>query len=383
MIADQLNADETLSAANVRFVPENTKDIDFEIQNALGKQGIVGVVMTPTANYIGNTSEGELAYDLRDITIQIVENPPVNRGLSASITALDAAQKAQELLSAPKFTTFGIMNPVSIEQGEENSLIVAQAKFNCNIHATRTPPPPVFQENQVMVFADGSIMPILYPSSPENVDETINEPLTGLNRDRIVELVINNYAGQYAFAGSWHLKRICIGSGVQSNGLSEDAFINCPEVELMYFKGKTLSQVEQMANYPWGLTDTSVIKAELEEQTQPLVWTPGGYNSNGALSPGVFYSSDYIPVEPSHNITWKWGDRALGGNPPCFMLTYNADKQLLTYWTPNVATGQRTFNVGAQAHYIRYSVMDGFQNTTFVKDETTGKYIVRNGEIIL
>lgn len=56
MIADQLNADETLSAANVRFVPENTKDIDFEIQNALGKQGIVGVVMTPTANYIGNTS---------------------------------------------------------------------------------------------------------------------------------------------------------------------------------------------------------------------------------------------------------------------------------------------------------------------------------------
>lgn len=264
VIADQLNADETLSAANVRFVPENTKDIDFEIQNALGKQGIVGLVMTPTANYIGNTSEGELAYDLRDITIQIVENPPVNRGLSASITALDAAQKAQELLSAPKFTTFGIMNPVSIEQGEENSLIVAQAKFNCNIHATRTPPPPVFPENQVMVFADGSIMPILYPSSPENVDMTINEPLTGLNRDRIVELVINNYAGQYAFSGSWHLKRICIGSGVQSNGLSEDAFVNCPEVELMYFKGKTLGQVEQMANYPWGLTNTDVIKAELD-----------------------------------------------------------------------------------------------------------------------
>lgn len=66
----------------------------------------------------------------------------MNRGLSASITALDAAQKAQELLSAPKFTTFGIMNPVSIEQGEEQGLIVAQAKFNCNIHATRTPPPP-------------------------------------------------------------------------------------------------------------------------------------------------------------------------------------------------------------------------------------------------
>lgn len=33
------------------------------------------------------------------------------------------------------------MNPVSIEQGEENNLIVAQAKFNCNIHATRQPEP--------------------------------------------------------------------------------------------------------------------------------------------------------------------------------------------------------------------------------------------------
>ena len=71
------------------------------------------------------------------------------------------------------------------------------------------------------------------------------------------------------------------------------------------------------------------------------------------------------------------------GNPPCYMLTYNADKQLLTYWTPNGVTGQRTLNVGVNAHYIRYTVIDGFQNTTFVKDETTGKYLVKNGEIIL
>ena len=40
------------------------------------------------------------------------------------MTALDAAQKAQELLSSPLFTTFGVMNPVSIEQGEDSGLIV-------------------------------------------------------------------------------------------------------------------------------------------------------------------------------------------------------------------------------------------------------------------
>jgi len=60
---------------------------------------------------------------------------PVNRGLPNSTTALDAAQRAQEILASPNFTTFGVMNPVSIEQGEDSGLIVCQAKFNCNVHA--------------------------------------------------------------------------------------------------------------------------------------------------------------------------------------------------------------------------------------------------------
>lgn len=135
IIADQLNSDEMLSAAGVVFIPENAKDIDYEVGNALGKQGIVGVVMTPRADYIGITARGEVAYDLRDLTVQIVENVPVNRGLSASVTALDAAQRAQEILASPNFTTFGVMNPVSIEQGEDSGLIVCQAKFNCSVRA--------------------------------------------------------------------------------------------------------------------------------------------------------------------------------------------------------------------------------------------------------
>lgn len=63
-------------------------------------------------------------------------------------------------------------------------------------------------------------------------------------------------------------------------------------------------------------------------------------------------------------------------------MTYNDDKQIVTYWSPNGATGQRTFNVGADASYLRYSVIAGFQDTTFVKDETTGRYLVKNGKII-
>lgn len=124
MICDQLNSDQVFSDAKVLFIPENNKDIEFEVSNALRRQGIVGLCMVPTATYQGVTAPGELAYDLRDLTVQIVENVPVNRGLPDSITALDAAQRVQELLSSPIFTKFGVMCPTTIEQGEDSGLIV-------------------------------------------------------------------------------------------------------------------------------------------------------------------------------------------------------------------------------------------------------------------
>lgn len=58
-----------LSAANVAFIAENSKDIDYEVENALRRQGIVGIIMTPKADYIGTTARGEVAYDLRDLTV--------------------------------------------------------------------------------------------------------------------------------------------------------------------------------------------------------------------------------------------------------------------------------------------------------------------------
>lgn len=120
--------------------------------------------------------------------------------------------------------------------------------------------------------------------------------------------------------------------------------------------GKTMEQIQAMADYPWGISNTNIIEGD----TQALEWIPGGYISNGNIAPGVFYTPDYIPVEKNHNITWKWANINIGAYVQCYLLTYNADKQLLTYWTPNGATGQRTFNVGANAAYLRYSVIDGF-----------------------
>lgn len=132
-IADQLNSYGRL-AGRVYFVPENQKDIDFQIKNALGKQGIVGVVMTPKAYYQGISHDKAQAWDLRDVTVQIIENPIVNRTSPGDrITALDAALYASEAMSSPLYSKFGEYCPRQIEQGENGGLLVAQFKFDCTV----------------------------------------------------------------------------------------------------------------------------------------------------------------------------------------------------------------------------------------------------------
>ena len=139
-VCEALNNDDILSG-KVTFISENSKDIDYEIKNAIGRQGIVGVVMTPEATYQGVTDKGEQVWDLRDFTVQVVENPIINRGQPnyANITAHDAVTRATEVLADPRFGLFGQYCPTTIEQGEDEGLIVALAKFNCQIHAYRTP----------------------------------------------------------------------------------------------------------------------------------------------------------------------------------------------------------------------------------------------------
>lgn len=67
-VCEALNNDDVLSG-KVTFISENSKDIDYEIKNAIGRQGIVGVVMTPEATYQGITDKGEQVWDLRDFTV--------------------------------------------------------------------------------------------------------------------------------------------------------------------------------------------------------------------------------------------------------------------------------------------------------------------------
>ena len=130
-ICDVLNKSQILTANNVQFFPENRCDIDYQIKNSLKKQGLACVCLTPNARYLGHTGTNS-AYQLDDLTLQIVEYTPINRAKNQQsvMTGLDLANYCAEILAGPNSVIgFGNINTKSIEQGEDNGLLVTKAIF--------------------------------------------------------------------------------------------------------------------------------------------------------------------------------------------------------------------------------------------------------------
>lgn len=132
-IVDLIKEDAELSS--VTILAENSKDIDYEISEALGQQGIVAVVMTPKANYIGNYEDKMIAWEIDELTIQVVENTVVNRGKKDGVlTGQDVAMRIMDWLSSPKYGRQGTFSPIGYEQGEDNSLLVNKTVFKCAVY---------------------------------------------------------------------------------------------------------------------------------------------------------------------------------------------------------------------------------------------------------
>ena len=141
-VADKLNADPQLSACP--FLVENRKDIDYEIKNALGRQGIVGLVMTPKATFAGSYMDTSLAWQLDELEIDIVENVTVNRGKKdgGCITGQDAAMRLFDVLCPLGVEGEGKFCPVSLEEGEDGNLIVNKCILKCLVHVSESQPKP-------------------------------------------------------------------------------------------------------------------------------------------------------------------------------------------------------------------------------------------------
>ena len=264
IVADILNADAELSG-KVTFIPENQKDIDFQLKNALGRQGIVGIVMTPKAEYRGTYQGESLVWELKDFTVQVVENPVVNRPVASSITALDAAMRAMDCLGDPLRRMFATYNPHQVEQGEDNGLIVAQAKFDSMIRTRVSPPPPpppFFPERQAIKMTDGTVIPMGDGFfSPTGYDINTTLRTLGYTVNDVEEIyVFSKFVSDTAYRE--YLKVAYIDSSCPSIG--KDYWsqpFSGSNLEKVVFKGRTYGQISQMQYYPWGITDFTKIIA--------------------------------------------------------------------------------------------------------------------------
>ena len=120
---------------DIKILSEDSKDIEFEIKNALGKQGLVTVVMTPKMNYIGHDGANQV-WQVDDLTIMTTEYVQTNRAKNREsyMSGFDVAFKVNDILAGPNTDiSFGRFCPVSIEQGEENGLLVTKSTFSCTI----------------------------------------------------------------------------------------------------------------------------------------------------------------------------------------------------------------------------------------------------------
>lgn len=134
-VCEVLSKSEQLNEFGVQFIAENSLDIEYQIKNALQRQGLACVVMTPDMEYQGHNG-ADVAWTVKGLTLQIVEYVPVNRASNKAkiATGMDVANYCVDYLGGPQCAgDFGTFCPVGIEQGEEESLLVTKATFDCTI----------------------------------------------------------------------------------------------------------------------------------------------------------------------------------------------------------------------------------------------------------
>lgn len=105
--------------------------------------------------------------------------------------------------------------------------------------------------------------------------------------------------GEGAFAYCTGLTYVTVGSGVLNIG--PNAFAGCSSLERVTFRGKSLDEVRGMSDYPWGIADMGVIKADVALSDLPYALvskTPA--NGSAALSDRAVNA---VPVAAATTLT--------------------------------------------------------------------------------
>ena len=153
-IANILNADSDLSA--VGFIIENSKDIEFEIESRLKKQGICGIIMTPTLTFQGISDDHkDIVYQCDNLTIQITEYVPINRAKNKAScqTSQDIAIKVADVLGSPSYTNWQNFQVVDIQTGEDNGLLVSKVTVQCLVRGDLSALPSPYDPSVKIPYA--------------------------------------------------------------------------------------------------------------------------------------------------------------------------------------------------------------------------------------
>ncbi len=96
-VVETINADETLSAAGVRAVPEDKGDSFDEVNAALASVGIGVLVSVPT--FVPDSSSAKAAVGNTQIRCSVTEAVGINRSRAGWMDGLDAAERVAYLLN--------------------------------------------------------------------------------------------------------------------------------------------------------------------------------------------------------------------------------------------------------------------------------------------
>ena len=132
-VASILNNATYIKDRSIQVLSEDLLDIDYQIKNALGKQGLVVIVNTLQATYIGHDGLVN-AWQIDNLEVDVVENPSVWRPYLKKHsfedgTTTDLLHMMAEILGGPQSGIFGKFNPKSIEVGEDSALVVGKLKL--------------------------------------------------------------------------------------------------------------------------------------------------------------------------------------------------------------------------------------------------------------
>ena len=153
-IAEILNADSDLSA--IGFLIENRFDIETEIQSRLKKQGICGIIMTPTLTFQGISDDHkDIVYQCDNLTIQITEYVPINRAKNklSCQTSQDIAIKVADVLGSPSYANWQNFQVVDIQTGEDNGLLVSKVTVQCLVRGDLSALPSPYDPSVKIPYA--------------------------------------------------------------------------------------------------------------------------------------------------------------------------------------------------------------------------------------